>query len=53
MAGAFTKVVILFVPCTKSFLVRLAFAGSYVGSIVWVLMIVLKIQKGYELNETW
>ena len=53
LAGAFTTAVMFFVPRAKSVLIRLALVGSYLGSILWVLIIVMKFHKGCELNESW
>lgn len=53
LAGAFTTAVIYFVPQAKSILIRLALAGSYLGSILWVSITVMKIFKGCEMNERW
>lgn len=52
-AGAFTATVMVFVPYTRPVLVRLAFAGSYVGSILWVLIVILKLQNGRALSRDW
>ena len=53
LAGAFTTVGMFYMPQAKSILIRLALVGLYIGSILWVLIIVMKIHRGCELNESW
>ena len=53
LAGVFATVVMFFVPRAKSLLIRLALVGSYLGSILWVIIIGVKLHKGRELNESW
>ena len=52
-AGVITSLILLFVPHTKSLMVRLAFAGSYLGSMVWVLKTVVSIYRGRDVARRW
>ena len=52
-AGILTSLILVFAPYTKHFVVRLVFAGSYLGSIVWVLKKVAGIQKGQDVTGSW
>ena len=52
-AGVLTSMIVLFVPQTRVVMVRLAFVGSYLGSVVWVLKTMLSIRSGREVTGSW
>jgi hypothetical protein len=52
-AGVLTSFVLVFAPYRKHFVVRMVFAGSYLGSIVWVLKKVVKYLKGQNVTGSW
>ena len=51
--GALTSMALVLAPDSASTLVRLTFAGSYLGLIAWVLKTVLKIKRGLNVAGKW
>lgn len=53
LSSVSTATILLFAPQIRSVLIRLAFAGAYMGSIAWVMMILLRIHQGHEVPRSW
>jgi mannose/fructose/N-acetylgalactosamine-specific phosphotransferase system component IID len=53
LAGVASSLVLAIAPVQASIVIRLAFLGSFLGSIVWVLKKMLDIQKGRDVVGNW
>jgi hypothetical protein len=53
LAGITTSLILVLAPYTKYNVVRIVFAGSYIGSIVWGLKKVISIQMSKDVVRSW
>ena len=53
LAGVVVLVLLLIAPFLAPLVVWLVFAGSYFGTILWVIKKLLAIQKGREIIRGW
>jgi uncharacterized BrkB/YihY/UPF0761 family membrane protein len=52
-AGIITSVILIVAPQTKHVMVRLVFAGAYIGSIVWVIKKMVGFGRGQDVTRSW
>lgn len=52
-AGIFTSLLVIWAPDRASTLFRLAFFGSYIGSLVWGGKTMVKIYRGEDVSGSW